>query len=114
MLQEDVSLLDESLEEEKITNDALTELAKAAVNQVDTPQSDLCRSGSIVVSVRPSADRSTLHILQASARAEARKSLDWKSTTPCWKFEEARGGNRSGAADEHLAPAGLLKMPRAA
>jgi ferritin-like metal-binding protein YciE len=33
MLQEAVSLLDESLEEEKITDDALTELAKAAVNQ---------------------------------------------------------------------------------
>ena len=42
MLQEAVSLLDESLEEEKITDDALTKLAKAAVNQVDRPQSDLC------------------------------------------------------------------------
>ena len=32
-LQEAVSLLDETLEEEKKTDEALTELAKAAVNQ---------------------------------------------------------------------------------
>jgi hypothetical protein len=76
MLQEAVSLLDESLEEEKITDDALTELAKAAVNQVDRPQSDLCRSGSIVVSVRPSADRSLYKIghFQTTLRCYARSA----------------------------------------